>query len=76
MSIGIDAPNIHGQCRAMIDSESHKSKIVIALKRSPIVALLGARQCGKTTLAGLVSAEGPRVSFDMDSAQDHRPQPA
>ncbi len=38
-----------------------------ALERAPIVALLGARQCGKTTLArGL----GPAAVFDLESSID------
>jgi uncharacterized protein len=45
-------------------------QIEIALKRSPICALLGPRQCGKTTLARRV-AEG-RLShfFDLESPRD------
>jgi predicted AAA+ superfamily ATPase len=40
-----------------------------ALKRSPVVALLGPRQCGKTTLARQVTgAEGQ--FFDLESSMD------
>ncbi len=35
----------------MIDRESDLRRIRAALRRSRIVALLGPRQCGKTTLA-------------------------
>ena len=37
----------------MIDRKTAPALIRTALKRSGIVALLGPRQCGKTTLAGL-----------------------
>lgn len=35
----------------MIDRKAYRDRILRALKRNPIVALLGARQTGKTTLA-------------------------
>lgn len=34
-----------------IPRPKHLAEVRPALKRAPIVALLGARQCGKTTLA-------------------------
>ena len=41
--------------------------VAAALQRAPIVALLGARQCGKTTLArGLA----PAAIFDLESSTD------
>ena len=44
--------------------------IRIRLAESPVVALLGARQVGKTTLAGQVAAAwaGPSVVFDLEHA--------
>jgi hypothetical protein len=41
--------------------------IRVRLGESPVVALLGARQVGKTTLAEQVAAawEGPTVVFDL-----------
>ncbi|MGE3309008.1 MAG: ATP-binding protein [Limisphaerales bacterium] len=44
------------------------SAIRVRLAESPVVALLGARQVGKTTLAGQVAAEwpGPAVTFDLE----------
>lgn len=45
----------------------HASAVTEALRRAPIVALLGARQCGKTTLArGLA----PAAIFDLESSTD------
>ena len=43
-----------------------------AAKRSPITALLGPRQCGKTTLARLFAADQGAVFFDMESVADRR----
>src|SRR5258707_13351090 len=40
-----------------------------ALKRSPVVALLGPRQCGKTTLAHQL-AGADRHFFDLESSMD------
>jgi len=44
------------------------SDIKTRLAESPVVALLGARQVGKTTLAGQLAAEwkGPSVIFDLE----------
>lgn len=42
-----------------------------ALKRSPVVALLGPRQCGKTTLAHQL-AEADSHFFDLDSTLDRQ----
>ncbi len=55
MNIEVSAPNIHGYHGAMIQRLTYTQRISTALKRALIVALLGARQCGKTTLAGLIS---------------------
>lgn len=41
-----------------------------ALKRSPVVALLGPRQCGKTTLARQVASNVPGDYFDLESPKD------
>ena len=41
-----------------------------SLSRNPAVALLGARQVGKTTLAKLVAREVPSVYLDLESPED------
>ncbi|MEW6594365.1 MAG: ATP-binding protein [Thermodesulfobacteriota bacterium] len=41
-----------------------------ALQRSPVVALLGPRQCGKTTMARAIAASRPAAFFDMESHAD------
>ena len=54
----------------MIDRPDYRQRITTALQRSPIAALLGPRQCGKTTLARMV-ADGERATFfDLESPQD------
>lgn len=41
------------------------------LARNPAVALLGPRQCGKTTLARMIMAESPQaVRFDLEDPRD------
>ena len=50
----------------MIKRHQYLELIQKGLKRSPIVALLGPRQCGKTTLARqLVPAASPNY-FDLE----------
>ncbi len=43
-----------------------------ALLRAPVVALLGPRQCGKTTLARQVAVGQPGAYFDLESPADLR----
>jgi predicted AAA+ superfamily ATPase len=48
-------------------------RLVGALGRAPAVALLGPRQVGKTTLAGVVAAEFPGTLYlDLEKASDLR----
>ena len=56
----------------MINRKAYISIVSAALKRSPIVALLGPRQCGKTTLARMISAHEPSTYFDLESQTDIR----
>jgi predicted AAA+ superfamily ATPase len=42
------------------------------LWHSPIVALLGPRQCGKTTLARLIAEREPNTYFDLENPVDVR----
>ena len=50
----------------------HLSRVVKLLERNPVVAILGARQVGKTTLAQFVSAqwEGDVTHLDLESPRD------
>lgn len=59
----------------MIDRPAYLQKIKTALKRSPITALLGPRQCGKTTLARFLGQTVNATYFDVESPSDwHRLQ--
>src|ERR1035437_4126417 len=51
----------------MIDRKSDIQLIRAALKRSRVVALLGPRQCGKTTLARQFVPAGSLHYFDLES---------
>jgi predicted AAA+ superfamily ATPase len=56
----------------MIDRELHARQITGLLKRFPVVAILGARQVGKTTLAAsLAPTLSDRISrFDLENPSD------
>jgi len=57
----------------MIERPAYMNRIQQALRRSPIVALLGPRQCGKTTLARWVEKlEEVSTYFDLESQPDLR----
>ena len=56
----------------IIDRDHHAAAVARLLRRSPVVALLGARQVGKTTLARRIArAERGRVTiFDLENPTD------
>lgn len=54
----------------MIPRERLQHEIDLALKRSPVVALLGPRQCGKTTAALQTMRESEAVRFDLEDPVD------
>ena len=59
----------------MIDRPAHLAGLVRKLDANPVVALLGARQVGKTTLAdmlrrNLVEAGTPATRFDLEDPRD------
>ena len=56
----------------MIQRPSYISQLKIAVRRSPVTALLGPRQCGKTTLAHLFGANRTTTYFDLESQPDVR----
>lgn len=56
----------------MLPRPSYLNRLEIALQRSPIVALLGPRQCGKTTLARMFIERRPATFFDLESLPDRR----
>ena len=52
---------------SMIARDLHVERITSLLKRFPVVAILGARQVGKTTLASLIapSVSDRSIRFDL-----------
>ena len=54
----------------MIDRPVYLTQLSRAVRRSPITALLGPRQCGKTTLARMFAKERTTVFFDLESQPD------
>jgi hypothetical protein len=56
----------------MIERAAFLKRLSDASDRSPVVALLGPRQCGKTTLARAFGAGRPTTFFDLESIPDQR----
>jgi len=56
----------------MIQRPTYLSQLKQAVRRSPITALLGPRQCGKTTLARLFGQNRDTTYFDLESQPDIR----
>ncbi len=54
----------------MVPRTRYETRIRTALRRSKIVALLGPRQCGKTTLAQRVASDIDSQYFDLESPAD------
>jgi hypothetical protein len=56
----------------VIERTSHRLRIEALIRQFPVVAIVGARQVGKTTLARGLGAvrRGPATSFDLESAED------
>src|SRR5438874_12136596 len=55
--------------RAMIDRQADMSLVRAALRRSRVVALLGPRQCGKTTLARQFVPADSLNYFDLEDPE-------
>ncbi len=56
----------------MLPREGYLRLIKRATTRSPVTALLGPRQCGKTTLARAFSGTRESAFFDLESEVDLR----
>jgi len=56
----------------MINRPIYLEQLAQAVRRSPVTALLGPRQCGKTTLARLFAQNQPFTFFDLESQPDLR----
>jgi predicted AAA+ superfamily ATPase len=56
----------------MIDRPRHIAELRRRLDQAPIVALLGPRQCGKTTLARLIAGNAETLYLDLERPADRR----
>jgi len=56
----------------MIERNYYLNRLKTAIARSPVTALLGPRQCGKTTLARLIAEQTEAILFDLESVPDQR----
>lgn len=56
----------------MIDRQQFMQRLLTATARSPVTALLGPRQCGKTTLARQLSKLHSAHYFDLESPADQQ----
>ena len=56
----------------MTPRANYMAQVETALRRSPVTALLGPRQCGKTTLARLFGDRLAATYFDLESERDVR----
>jgi uncharacterized protein len=52
---------------AVIRRQIDEARVKIALGRSPVVLLIGPRQAGKSTLAGIVADRGEATFFDLEN---------
>ncbi len=59
--------DFHGIVSLVIDRKSDLARVRAGLRRSRVVALLGPRQCGKTTLARQFVAADSINYFDLDT---------
>jgi len=64
-------PYFQGMSSLMLERSVRMTEVRTALERAPVVALLGARQCGKTTLARALAAENGHW-FDLESNADRQ----
>ena len=56
----------------MVERPFYLGQLAAAVKRSPVTALLGPRQCGKTTLARRFAQDRTATYFDLESLPDVR----
>ncbi|NCO53576.1 MAG: ATP-binding protein, partial [Deltaproteobacteria bacterium] len=56
----------------MIPRPQASDRIALALRVHPVAALLGPRQCGKTTLARMLGDREPCTYFDLENPVDKR----
>ncbi len=66
MKIHLHVVEFHGIIESMIERYELLDLVRTALGRSPVVALIGPRQCGKTTLARQLLSEDSVNYFDLE----------
>ena len=54
----------------MIERPAYLKQLAAAVRRSPVTALMGPRQCGKTTLARMFQQGKTASHFDLESPAD------
>ncbi|HEY5609663.1 MAG TPA: ATP-binding protein [Thermoanaerobaculia bacterium] len=57
-------------CFGVLERGRHLRRVRSLLRSSPVVAILGPRQSGKTTLSRLVADERRTARFDLENPQD------
>lgn len=58
--------------KVMIDRSDYLKQLAATVRRSPVTALVGPRQCGKTTLAREFALSHKSTHFDLESAPDRQ----
>jgi len=68
----MDALELSGYAKPMLRRTEHLARLTSLLKQFPVVAILGARQTGKTTLAGQLQKawKQPTHAFDLERQAD------
>jgi hypothetical protein len=54
----------------ILPRKRHLAEVETALRRRPVVTLLGPRQCGKSTLARQVAARRKAIYYDLENPDD------
>jgi predicted AAA+ superfamily ATPase len=57
---------------SMIDRVELLEQVQYGLKRNPVTAILGPRQCGKTTLGREIGRQEKAAYFDLEDPNDHQ----
>src|SRR5688572_11036364 len=72
MKIELSSFNFHGKNMSLIHRKAFLRQIEEAFKVNPVVALLGPRQCGKTTLANRFAKQVKQSihHFDLEDPDD------
>jgi uncharacterized protein len=69
-NVGLTFRNFKDNILRMMDRPIYLRMLATAVERSPITALLGPRQCGKTTLARMFGKDKNINYFDIESQPD------